>query len=70
MTLSKREAKLRAEAVIGIAAAMCRLDGRERTAFRSAIHNRPRAALQAIGRAEDELRKAKRALRAWARRAE
>lgn len=70
MTLSKRDAKLRAEAIRGIGRATSRLSGAwMRDALRSALYDHPRAALLQIARAEVHLRRAKRALRAWAGRA-
>ena len=71
MTLPKREAKLRAEALQAILSARVRLDDGYGaifwTAFRAVIRDRPKAALLAIARAEAHLAKAKRALRAWCR---
>lgn len=69
MALSERDAALRAEAVRGILGAVIRLDGVRfrRDAFHSAVHDQPAAALLAIKRAEVRLRRAKAALRKWAR---
>jgi hypothetical protein len=70
VTLNRRDAALRADAVVAILTAGIRLDAGRRHggAFRHAIYNHPRAALRSIASAEAYLAKAKHALRAWARR--
>ena len=70
MTLNKRDAALRAEALRRIVWARQSLDGLQwgRDALHYTLYDKPGRALQDIARAEAHLAKAKRALRAWAGR--
>jgi len=71
MSLSRRDAKLRSEALRGIGRASARLSGPpfdRRDAFNAVLHNCPRLALRRIELARAHLTKAERALRKWAAR--
>lgn len=67
MSLNKRDAVLRAEAVTQVLKASDLLGRAWNGAFLSSLYNHPRAALLAIKRAEVRLARAKTALRKWAR---
>lgn len=72
MTLSPRDAKLRADALKAIGDVGKNLSSPYYiwNAFQAILYNHPRAALQRISRAEGHLRDAKRCLRIWAARME
>lgn len=64
MSLPPKEAKLRAEVLSGIGAAIFRLD---EYAMRETMYDHPGRALWVISRVEIHLRRARAALRAWRR---
>lgn len=69
MSLSKRDAKLRAAALSGIDCATDRLCGPFASdAIQAVLYDHPKVALRKIAQAETHLAKAKPALRAWAGR--